>query len=237
MGAAKPKKEGDMNTPALKKLGLALVVCGGFTSLAAAPAFAASATTYGTSSSTSPISCSTTTATTATSADNAACVPASETLTAGTLHLNSVGAVAFPGITLNGTDTSAATTSVIDLTDATGSGDGWNVTLAAPALSYVASSATYTLPECNLTSTSALSPDSGSDTAPGTFSQVSTPIGLASSAEVIASDTNGAGSNNFTASLSQPIPSSAVAGTYSATWTVTVTQAPATLATTAANPS
>jgi len=156
--------------------------------------------------------------------------PATEPISPGTLHLNSVGAVAFGTVAITGYDQDATASTTIDLTDATGSGDGWDVTLAAPALSYTTSSGTTdTLAYADLASTSALSPDSSGEVIPGTFSQVTNPIAMSASPVVIASDTDGAGSGNFTADISQPIASSAAVGTYAATWTVTISQSPATL--------
>jgi hypothetical protein len=156
----------------------------------------------------------------------AAQVPATQTLTAGTLQVNSVGAISFGGLAIDGRDQVATATSTIDLTDATGSHSGWNVSVTAPALS----DGTDTLPAALVTSTGSLVSDNGAEAVPGTFTGVSAPLALSATAEPVASDTDGAGSGNFQVSYEQPVQASDGAGTYSATWTVTLSQLPATIA-------
>jgi titin len=159
---------------------------------------------------------------------------ANEQLIAGTLFWNSVSDVQFPTVSLNSFDQTVTTFNDLDVTDATGSGDGWSISLATTQF---ADGNGHTLADgsTTLTSVGQASCDQGSSC---TLSSLDTsyPIMVPASptmppADMIyaASPGTGMGAMNFDSYYSLAVPADAAAGTYSATWMYTLSQAQGTV--------
>jgi len=183
-----------------------------------------------------------------------ACVTASETLTPGSLHFNAVSDILFPGAAISGSNQDAITTpgptnGFVDLTDATGSNAGWNVSVIAPTLAletpaYIAwaagsrtasaptpqylTGAENVLPYANFDSSSVPSCDIGSTCGKfqTTVNSNALPLGPVGVVVADAAALTGAGSQNFSLGFDQPIPALNNAGSYSATWTFTLASGP-----------
>jgi len=228
----------------LKKLGIgaAAVLVTGAMSLMTMGGLASAATTYGTAGQTCGAegTASSTVAgdlngtndapDTAVGPAQVACVAATETITAGTLHFNSVAPVGFIDITLDGFNqdpSNAGNLENVDVTDATGSNDGWNISIEAPALTDGAAT-DGTLTVANFDATTGDACDTASTCT--LVAEDGTAEPLSASSAVVVSDTlasTGEGAQNFNYEFDQPAAASASAGSYHATWTYTLSSGPA----------
>jgi len=148
-----------------------------------------------------------------------------------------VGSIEFPQIQLIGFTTSNSTFDTLDITDATGTGDGWDVQLTSTqftdgtdTLSPGAAAVTATrTPACDLGSTCALPPVIIAGYPVGVPAGTTPPT-----AAIIYSTSVGTGMGAINCGLSYTleIPSNAGAGLYTATWMYTLTQSPAVIGTT-----
>jgi hypothetical protein len=158
---------------------------------------------------------------------------ATATITAGSLgFINSTpGAVSF-STTLNGLDRTLATTLAMDVSDATGSGAGWNITATSTTFTYVAVpprtlTGTVTVPgaptdACDAGSTCSLA--SNAITYPyslpsGTVAPTATKLFNAAAA-------SGMGNQLVTPTFDLPIPATTYAGTSTSTWTISLVSGP-----------
>jgi hypothetical protein len=161
---------------------------------------------------------------------------ASEQINAGSLEfINSTPAnIAFPAATLDGTDQTVTEMQAFDVSDATGTGAGWNIT--ATSTTFTAGS--HTLPSTATTIQSAptLACDSGSTCVPAD-NTVSYPYSLpagttAPTATTMVEATTGTGMGNetITPTWSLTVPATAWAGgsgtPYQSTWTFTLVAGP-----------
>jgi len=163
-----------------------------------------------------------------------ACVPATETLTAGTLHFNSVAPVVFPATQLTGLEQINLASNTMDVTDATGSGDGWTVSLAATLFSDGVDSLPYGASAITATDLATCDTGSSCTVADNTVTQmpVTVPAGTTMPvAEPIYSANTGSGMGAMSTGLDESlyIPSDVGAGSYSATWMYTLSQSPPTI--------
>ncbi|HZQ85598.1 MAG TPA: WxL domain-containing protein [Acidimicrobiales bacterium] len=155
---------------------------------------------------------------------------ASITVTASTLGLVS----AVPNVswtdTLNGLDQAPTTTQAIDVSDATGSGAGWNIT---------ATSTTFTTGAVSLSTTATTvqsSPNVACDasaTCVTATTNVSYPYtlpaaGTAPTATKVfnATANTGMGDQTVTITWKVALPASTKAGTYTSTWTISLVSGP-----------
>jgi hypothetical protein len=168
-------------------------------------------------------------------AASAAATLASVTLNAGTLaFINGTPAatVAFPSVTLNGTDQTVTAPLSFDVGDATGSAVGWDVA----ATSTTFTSGTHTLPDVATTISSAPTAacDPGAPTCTSAATTVSFPYTLPAAATpppatklFDAAAGTGMGNQTFAAMVSLAIPASVTAGgTYTSTWTFSLVSGP-----------
>ncbi len=156
-------------------------------------------------------------------------VTASMGISAGTLAFVSTPAsFAFTSITLNGATQTTTASVPLDIGDATGSGNGWNVTLSATTFTNAASE---TLADGDFQVLSSSPPTVACDTSstctvatlgslyPYTLSGTGTKL-LSSAANT------GMGDQTVTIPWTATIPANAYAGTYTSTWTFTLVSGP-----------
>jgi hypothetical protein len=158
---------------------------------------------------------------------------ATASLTAGTLgFVSAPGNVTFSD-TLNGTNQTATSPQGIDVSDATGSGAGWNVT--ATSTTFTSGAHTLGTGATTIASTPSVACDSGATCALATVlgSKVSYPYTLPAAAtaptatEMFDANANtGMGNQTVTPTWSLAIPANAYAGTYTSTWTLSLVSAP-----------
>jgi len=155
----------------------------------------------------------------------------SVTLNAGTLAFVSAPPnVTFPGTTLTGLNLSLTATEAIDISDATGSGTGWNVT----GTSTTFTSGGNTLPTTATTIASA--PSDACDTNSTctlatnaiTYPYTLPAGGTAPTATKLYDATagTGMGDQTVTPTWALAVPATTKAGTYTSTWTLTLASAP-----------
>ncbi len=167
-----------------------------------------------------------------TAAANAATATAN--LTAGSLGFVSAPPNVTFSDTLNGTNQTATSNQAIDVSDATGSGVGWNIT----ATSTTFTSGTHTLGTG--ATTIASTPGVACDAA-AAGCQLATPLGTAvtypytlpaaatapTATKMFDANTNtGMGNQTVTPTWSLAIPANSYAGSYTSTWTLSLVSAP-----------
>lgn len=156
------------------------------------------------------------------------------TVTGGSLSISTVTIANFGGVTLDGTaKTTTATVDAFSVTDARGTGAGWNVTMQGTQFkehdgtAYVVSGKTLPL---NSLSLSALVVAANGTTSPAPTMSAPTGVDNTTGAVKIASAAldQGMGKYDFTGTnkLSLSIPTSAYAKTYRSDLTVTVATGP-----------
>lgn len=154
-------------------------------------------------------------------------VTATAQVNSGPLSLSGAGAVAFSGVSLDGTDKSSTGSGSAAVSDATGNGSGWSLAISATQFSSGGSSPN-TLPATALTVTLPAGVVTTTGLAPTTsISSGSAVVPSASSVKVL-NATSGSGMGQSTATLSYAlaIPAQTYAGTYSSTLTYTLTVGP-----------
>jgi len=158
---------------------------------------------------------------------------ATASLTAGTLgFVSAPGNVTFSD-TLNGANQSATAAQPIDVSDATGSGAGWNVT--ATSTTFTSGAHSLATGATTIASTPGVACDTGATCALATVlgSKVSYPYTLPAGAtaptatEMFDANANtGMGNQTVTPTWALAIPANTYAGTYTSTWTVSLVSAP-----------
>lgn len=155
------------------------------------------------------------------------------TVTAGTLGIDAGGATPSFGITLDGTNQTGTYTIPSVLTDATGSGDGWNVTIAATqfddgsgdTLDQAASKVTSVPVACHTGST-CTDPTNATSPIDYTGGLGFTADG-SSTVKILSADaTTGAGKFDVTPHVSVSIPANTHAGAYTSTVTLAAVDGP-----------
>jgi WxL domain surface cell wall-binding len=148
------------------------------------------------------------------------------TVSAGTLSLTTTATPSF-GITLDGTDQTAGYTVPTTVTDATGSGNGWNLTITSTqfttgsqTLSATASTITSVASSCVTTCTN----PTNAVALPITVPAGATPPAAVKYFNAAAATGRGRFSNTPTVSVS--LPASTLAGTYSSTLTLSAVSGP-----------
>ncbi len=165
-------------------------------------------------------------------AANAATAAASETVTAGTLSFINASPtpVTFPPVALNGTDQTSSQTQTLDISDARGSGAGWNVTATSTAFN----NGTVSLPNGSTTITTApaVACDAGISCVTPTNS-ISYPYTLPAAAVAPAATkmynaatSTGTGAMTVTPTWRLLVPATAAVGTYTSTWTLSLVSGP-----------
>ena len=163
---------------------------------------------------------------------NAATAAASETVTGGGLAFinGSPSAVPFPPVALNGTDQTSSQTQTLDISDARGTGAGWNVTATSTAFN----NGSVSLPNGSTTITGAptVACDSGISCVTPTNS-ISYPYTLpAGGTAPLATKLYNAATNTGTGALTVTptwrllVPATAAIGTYNSTWTLSLISGP-----------
>lgn len=146
----------------------------------------------------------------------------------GALSIEAASSVAFPGVTLNGYDATTTANVAFTLSDETGSGSGWNLSATSTTLT----SGSHTLPATATTVTGAsASAASGNCSLP--TNSVSYPVTLPAAATaptavpVYAAEADtGEGPADVTLTAKIAVPANTYAGTYTSTWTVTISSGP-----------
>lgn len=166
-------------------------------------------------------------------AGSASAATADATITGGTLSFinSSPTNVTFPSVTLNGSNQTTSQTQTLDISDARGTGVGWNVT----ATSTLFTSGGNTLPAGSVTiaSTPTVGCDASVTCTVATPSGMSYPYTLPSAAVAPAATkmynaaaNTGMGAQTVTPTWQLAVPASAKAGAYTSTWTFSLVSGP-----------
>ena len=163
---------------------------------------------------------------------NAATAAASETVTGGALTFINASptAVTFPATTLNGTDQVASQTQLLDISDARGTGAGWNVTATSTAFN----NGSVSLPNGSTTITTAPSVACDPSIACVTpTNSITYPYTLPAAASAPtatkmynAATSTGTGALTVTPTWRLAVPATAAVGTYTSTWTLSLVSGP-----------
>ncbi|MEN0013494.1 MAG: WxL domain-containing protein [Solirubrobacteraceae bacterium] len=167
----------------------------------------------------------------------ASAATASETVTAGSLSFigGTPGNIAFPGVTLNGSDQVKTQTQAFDVSDATGSNSGWAITATSTTFT---AGGTHTLSNTATTIQSAPTDTcDASSTCTLATNSISTPYVLPAGTTAPtatkmfnAAAGTGMGNQTITPTWSLAIPSTTWAGgagsPYTSTWTFTLVSGP-----------
>ena len=158
-------------------------------------------------------------------------ITGSETVVAGTLSYSSPAAVGFPQTTLDGTDKVASTTQAFDVSDLTGSGAGWKITLTSTTFTSGAYGLAATATTDAAAPTSAC--DAGVTCTLGDNASVTYPLAVPAAATAPTAVTiqsaalnTGLSGQTWTHTMHLAIPSNTRALTYTSTWTYTLASAP-----------
>lgn len=166
-------------------------------------------------------------------APTASAATATASVTGGSLAFinGTPGNVTFPGTTLDGTDKTTTQTQDFNVNDARGTGAGWNVT--ATSTTFTSGGNTLPTTATTVASTPPVSCDAGISCTTATTSGVSYPYtlpaaGVAPTATKLfnASASTGLAAQTFTPTWQVAIPASTIAGTYTSTWTFSLTSGP-----------
>ena len=152
------------------------------------------------------------------------------TISAGSLAFASAVPNVTWSATLNGLDQTASTNQAMDVSDATGSGTGWNIT--ATSTTFTAGAHTLSTSATTLTGAPTVACDASSTCALATNS-VAYPYtlpaaGTAPTATKLfnAAANTGMGNQTVTPAWKLSIPASTFAGTYTSTWTISLVSGP-----------
>ena len=149
--------------------------------------------------------------------------------TGGSLALSSPTSVAFPSVTLNGKDQTATITGVFTPNDQTNSNAGWNIAGTSTTFTNAASKTlATTATQITKASVSAASQNCSLPT-----NSLAYPITLPAAATAPpsaklydAAANTGAGPSNVTLTFALAVPAKTFNGTYSSTWTFTISSGP-----------
>jgi hypothetical protein len=161
--------------------------------------------------------------------------PAQATSATATLSAGSLGFVTTPpalsfSATLNGKDQEPTTTQALDVSDATGSGAGWNIT--ATSTTFTAGTHTLSTTATTVGSAPTIACDAGATCTTATNSIIypySLPAATtAPTATKLfnAAEKTGMGNQTVTPTWKLAVPASTFAGTYTSTWTESLVSGP-----------
>ncbi len=163
----------------------------------------------------------------------ASATTATANLTAGSLGFVSAPPNVTFTDTLNGTNQTATSPQALDVSDATGSGNGWNMT--ATSTTFTSGGHTLAVGATTIGATPGVACDAGATCQLATVlgSKVSYPYTLPAAAvaptatEMFDANTNtGMGNQTVTPTWSLAIPANTYAGSYTSTWTLSLVSAP-----------
>ncbi len=144
----------------------------------------------------------------------------------GSLALLSASSVAFSGVTLNASPQSTTATQTLDIGDATGSGNGWNIQIAVTSPFTNAGGQTLQSSDFEVTTSPSVACDTGS-TCTLASNTITYPFVLGDSTPLVsAAASSGMGNQTVTVAWAGTIPANAYAGSYTATWTLTLVSGP-----------
>ncbi len=148
---------------------------------------------------------------------------------AGGLNLTPPSSLSFPSTALNGKNQTLTTTAPVSVDDETASGAGWNLTATSTTFT---TSGAKTLPTTAATVT-AVASAAGTGNCTAAANSIAYPVTIPAAATAPAAvkifdsaAATGGGPLNLTLSLSLAVPSKAVVGSYSSTWTFTLATGP-----------
>jgi len=161
--------------------------------------------------------------------------PASATTGTATISAGSLAFVSAPpnvsfSATLNGLDQTITQTEALDVSDATGSGAGWNIT--ATSTTFTVGAKTLSTSATTLTAAPAVACDTGSTCSlanNGIGYPYTLPAGTTAPTATKmfnAAASSGMGNQTVTPSWKLSIPASTLAGTYTSTWTISLVSGP-----------
>jgi hypothetical protein len=155
---------------------------------------------------------------------------ATATISAGTLAFQSAPSTAGFSATLTGLDQSVTSSQTFDVSDATGSGTGWNVT--ATSTTFTAGSRTLPTSAVTIGSAPGVACDAGSTCTVASNSVAypyTLPAGTAAPTATKlynATANSGLGRQTVTATMALAIPANTYAGNYTSTWTYSLVSGP-----------
>ena len=155
---------------------------------------------------------------------------ATATLTAGSLAFVSAPPAVNFAATLNGADQSVTASQGLDVSDATGSGTGWNLT--ATSTTFNTGSHTFATSATTVPSSPAVACDASvtctTATTSVTYPYLLPAAGTAPTATKLynATANTGMGNQTVTPTWSVYVPGNAYAGTYTSTWTLSLVSGP-----------
>ncbi len=168
----------------------------------------------------------------ATSPALAANSSASATISAGTLSMTQPTTTGFGAVTLNGTDQTTTAAQAFTISDATGSGNGWNLTATSTTFTN-AGSKTLSTAAATIQSAPSNACSGGVTCTTATTSGITYPYTLPAGASAPtatkmfnASANTGMGNQSVSATFTLAVPANAFAGTYTSTWTYSLVSAP-----------
>ena len=162
-------------------------------------------------------------------------VPALATTGTATVSAGSLAFASSPpnvsfSATLNGLDQTISSAEAVDISDATGSGTGWNVT--ATSTTFTAGAKTLATSATTLSSAPTAACDSGATCTLAT-NAITYPYGLPAGATAPtatkvfdAAANSGMGNQTVTPTWKLSIPANTLAGTYTSTWTISLVSGP-----------
>lgn len=163
------------------------------------------------------------------SAENAA---ATGTVTGGSLAFINASptAVTFPPVALNGTDQVSSQTQLLDISDARGTGVGWNVTATSTAFN----NGTVSLPNTatQITTAPAVACDvsvscvTPTNSVPYPYTLPAAAVAPTATKMYNAAAATGTGALTVTPTWRLNVPATAAVGTYNSTWTLSLVSGP-----------
>ncbi len=157
---------------------------------------------------------------------------ASSTVTGGGLTFinGTPGAVTFPSVTLNGTDQTTTQTQPLDISDARGTGVGWNVTATSTAFNNGGSSLPNNSTTVTATPTSACVPTvscvTPTNSIPYPYTLPADAVAPTATKLYNAAAATGTGAVRVTPTWRLTVPATALVGTYNSTWTLSLVSGP-----------
>ena len=156
---------------------------------------------------------------------------ADATLTGGSLSFPAPANLTFPAVTLDGTNKTTSQTHPFAVNDARGTGVGWNIT--ATSTTFTSGGSALPVGATTIASAPSATCSGGSTCVPAAPTGISYPYTLPAApvaptaTKMFNANTNsGLGSQSFTPTWNLSVPASALAGTYTSTWTFSIISGP-----------
>lgn len=164
-------------------------------------------------------------------APSALAASADATLTGGSLSFPAPANLTFPAVTLDGTNKTTSQTQPFSVNDARGTGVGWNVT--ATSTTFTSGGNSLPTGATTIASAPSASCSGGATCVTATPTGITYPYTLPAAAvaptatKLFNANVNtGLGSQTFTPNWTLSVPASALAGTYTSTWTFSIISGP-----------